>query len=352
MQININNTIKEELAEEKTVKAKPAASELRQDIVSGDWVVIATGRAKRPDEFVRTDKEENDKGIESCLFEDPIATGQQPDVLIYERPGGDWSLRVFPNKYPAFSHGRSKNISEGPYTAVTGHGFHEIVVTRDHYRHIAQLDVMEIAEVFDAYQDRYLDMMNKKSVNYVAIFHNHGKECGASIPHPHSQIMAIPVVSPYVKLELDGAEKYHKSNRHCPYCVTVEHEMEEGKRIVFENEDFIAFCPFASRVAFEVWVMPKKHSSYFERITDEQKTKLAEVFSKGLGSIYKALNDPPYNFYIHTSPCDGKDYKHYHWHIEILPHTSTWAGFELDTGIEISTIQPEVAAEYLRQQIF
>jgi UDPglucose--hexose-1-phosphate uridylyltransferase len=234
---------------------------------------------------------------------------------------------------------------------MTGNGYHEIVVTRDHYRQLAMMDVMEIAEVIDAYQDRYLDHMNKKNVNYIAIFHNHGKEAGASIPHPRSQIMAVPVVAPYVKLELDGANQYYKSNKHCVFCVMAEYESEEKKRVVFENEDFIAFCPFASRAAFEVHVMPKKHSPYFERITDEQKIKLAEVFSKALGSIYKALGDPPYNFYIHSAPCDGSDYPHFHWHIEILPHTSTWAGFELDTGIEISTIQPEVAAEYLRKQL-
>jgi UDPglucose--hexose-1-phosphate uridylyltransferase len=193
--------------------------------------------------------------------------------------------------------------------------------------------------------------MNKKNVNYIAIFHNHGKEAGASISHPHSQLMAIPVVAPYIQLELDGAKKYHKSNKHCVFCTVIEHEILEKKRIVFENDDFIAFCPFASRAAFEVHVMPKFHSPYFERITDEQKVSLAEVFSKALGSVYKALNDPPYNFYIHTAPCDGQDYKNFHWHIEILPHTANWAGFELDTGIEISTLQPEVAAEFLRKQL-
>lgn len=334
----------------KTINQSP--SELRQDLVSGDWVVIATGRAKRPDDFANFERIKDEAGIENCLFEDPVASGQEPDVLIYNKSDGDWSLRVFPNKYPAFSQSKSsKARHEGPYFSLPGNGYHEIVVTRDHHRQIALMDVMEIAEVFDAYQDRYLDLMNKRNVNYIAIFHNHGKEVGASIPHPHSQIMAIPVIAPYIKLELDGAEKYHKSNRHCAYCVMAGHESEEKKRIVFENDQFIAFCPFSSRAAFEVWVMPKKHSPYFERMTDEQKVKLAEVFQKGLGSIYKALNDPPYNFYIHTSPCDGKDYPHFHWHIEILPHTATWAGFELDTGIEISTIQPEVAAEYLRKQI-
>ncbi|KKQ46061.1 MAG: Galactose-1-phosphate uridylyltransferase [Candidatus Moranbacteria bacterium GW2011_GWC2_37_8] len=347
MNILINGS--NEIEPKKKIDAK-AASELRQDLVSGDWVVIATGRAKRPDEFGNFQRSHDDKGIATCLFEDPVASGQEPDVLIYERPNDDWSLRVFPNKYPAFSNGKSRNVGEGPYTAVTGHGFHEIVVTRDHFRHLAVMDIMEVAEVFDAYQERFLALMNKKDVNYIAIFHNHGKEVGASIPHPHSQIMAIPVVSPYVQLELDGASKFHKSNRHCVFCTMAEYESESEKRVVFENEEFIAYCPFASRAAFEVHVMPKKHSPYFERITDAQKIKLAEVFSKALGAIYKALNDPPYNFYIHSAPCDGKDYPHFHWHIEILPHTSTWAGFELDTGIEISTIQPEVAAEYLRKQ--
>lgn len=349
MNVHINGSDNSEL--ESKTKSK-AASELRQDLVSGDWVVIATGRAKRPDEFGQVQRTHDDKGIESCLFEDPVATGQEPDVLMYERGDGEWSLRVFPNKYPAFSKGKShRHVSEGPYNGMEGRGYHELVVTRDHYNHLATMDVMEVAEVFDAYQERYLSLMNKSGVNYIAIFHNHGKEVGASIPHPHSQIMAIPVISPYVQLELDGANKFHKSNKHCVYCTMVEYESEAEKRVVFENDEFIAYCPYASRAAFEVHVMPKKHSPYFERITDKQKIGLAEVFSKSLGAIYKALNDPPYNFYIHSAPCDGKDYPHFHWHIEILPHTSTWAGFELDTGIEISTIQPEVAAEYLRKHL-
>jgi UDPglucose--hexose-1-phosphate uridylyltransferase len=234
---------------------------------------------------------------------------------------------------------------------MTGVGYHEVILTRDHFRQIALMDKLEIAEVFDAFQERYLDLMNKKSINFIGIFHNHGKEAGASLAHPHSQLMAIPVVSPYVKLELDGAELYHRNNNQCVYCVMAEYEKETKKRLVFENDSFVAFCPFASRAAFEVWLMPKKHKPYFERTNDEEKIKLAEVFQKAISAVYKALKDPPYNFYIHTSPCDGKDYPHYHWHIEILPHTSNWAGFELQTGIEISTIQPEVAAEYLRKML-
>ncbi|MFH0969332.1 MAG: galactose-1-phosphate uridylyltransferase [Patescibacteria group bacterium] len=336
-------------------KTKNSHSELRQDIVTGDWVVIATGRAKRPEDFSKSGKgieNQNLDDIEGCLFCDPESSGQGKDVLIYKRPDGDWSLRVFPNKFPAFSQeGDLKKNGEGPYFSMDGTGYHEVIATRDHFRHMPLLEEMEIAEVFDAYQDRYLDLMNRRGVNYISIFHNHGEEVGASIIHPHSQLMAIPVVSPYVELELQGSEKYHKSNKECAYCLMVEYESEHKERVIFENDEFIAFCPFASRAAFEVWVMPKKHKPYFERITQDEKIEVAEVFKKAMNSIYKALNNPPYNFYIHTSPCDGKDYPHYHWHIEILPHTAIWAGFELQTGIEISTIQPEVAADYLRKQL-
>jgi UDPglucose--hexose-1-phosphate uridylyltransferase len=339
--------------EEKKIKNKTTESELRQDIVTGDWVVIATGRAKRPEDFVvQSGVSVNGQNENECFFCNPEASGQEKDVLIYETPDGDWSLRVFPNKFPAFSRGKTpRQLSEGPYFAMTGTGYHEVIVTRDHYRHIGMMESSMVAEVLDAYQDRYLDLMNKKSVNYISIFHNHGKEAGASISHPHSQLMAIPIISPYIQSELNGAELYYRSNRHCVYCVMVQYESEFQKRIVFENDHFIAFCPFASRAAFEVWVMPKKHSPYFERINDPMKLKLAEVFQKSIESLTKALNSPPFNFYIHTSPCDGKDYPHFHWHIEILPHTATWAGFELETGIEISTIQPEAAAEYLRKQL-
>lgn len=333
----------------KREKAQP--TELRQDLVTGDWVVIATGRAKRPEEFAsarRATIEENPD--QPCFFCYPEETGQEKDVLLYERANGEWSLRVFPNKYPAFTRGRvPKHSEEGPYFSMDGTGYHELIVTRDHRKQISQLNVLEVAEIIDAYQERYIDLMNKKSVNYIEIFHNHGKEAGASIAHPHSQLMAIPVISPYVQSELDGAENYYKSNKKCAYCSMVEWESENKKRVVFENDDFLAFCPFSSRAAFEVWVLPKKHKPYFERTSDKEKLSLAEALQTAVGKIYKALEDPAYNFYIHTSPCDGKDYPHFHWHIEILPHTSNWAGFELSTGIEISTIQPEAAAEYLRK---
>lgn len=325
-------------------------SELRQDIVTGDWVVIATGRARRPDEFAA--KERAKDANPNDPFLDPEKSGQEKDLLIYRQPDGEWSLRVFPNKYPAFSSGKPiRQLSEGPYFAMSGVGYHELFVTRDPKRHIALLEEWQVAELIDAYQDRYLSIMHESSVNYIQIFHNHGKEAGASIAHPHSQLMALPVVSPYLQLELDGSEQYYRSTRARVYSTMIEYEIEKQSRVVFENEHFIAFCPFASRAAFEISIVGKRPSPYFEHITDEEKFSLAQTLKQSLLSLHLGLKEPAYNFYIHTAPCDGRDYDHYQWHIEILPHTAIWAGFELSTGIEVSTIQPEVAAKFLRKQL-
>lgn len=332
--------------------ARETESELRQDIITGDWVVIATGRSKRPDEFVSADRQNPERaGFDP--FSDLEASGQKDPVLIYRKSDGEWSLSVIPNLYPAFTSGRvPRDLSEGPYFAMSGVGYHEVVITRDPERSIADLPLWQVAEVVDAYQERYLSLMSRKSVRYIQIFHNHGKEAGASIAHPHSQIMAIPVISPYIDLQLRGAERYRKNHHANVFQTILDHENAERKRFVYENEHFFAFCPFASRAAFETWIIPKKSENpYFERITEEEKIALAEALRQILSALRRGLGDPSYNFYLNTAPCDGKDYPHYRWHIEILPKTAVWAGFELSTGIEVSTIRPEESAKYLAGQI-
>ncbi|HWQ60040.1 MAG TPA: DUF4921 family protein [Candidatus Fimivivens sp.] len=333
-------------------KQADSQSELRQDIITGDWVVIATGRAKRPDEFAKRDRVPVDPNAPDP-FADPLTSGQKDPVLAYRKPDGEWSLLVIPNLYPAFGGGRMpKDLSEGPYFSMSGVGYHEVIITRDPKRSIAELPLWQVAEVIDAYQDRYLSLMTKKSVKYIQIFHNHGQEAGASLSHPHSQLMAIPVISPYIELQLRGAELYHRNHRANVFQTILDYELETKTRLVYENEHFIAFCPFSSRVAFETWVMPKRSGNpYFERITEEEKVSLADAMRNALSAIWHGLGNPPYNFFLNTAPCDGREYPHYRWHIEILPKTSIWAGFELSTGIEVSTIEPEKAAEYLRTRV-
>ena len=335
---------------EKQKKVKvDAASELRQDIVTGDWVVIATGRAKRPDEFKAAHDEELNPSFSGCPFCDPEIEKQEKPTLIYYREDGKWSLRVFPNKYPAFARGKKiRHTEEGPYFSMDGVGYHELIVTRDHERGLSVLLKEEVAEVLDAFRTRYLDLMAKKSVNYIMFIENHGKKAGASLAHPHWQMFAIPVISPGISFEIEGARLYKRSSRHCVYCTLIEWELSHGKRVVAENDSFVAIAPFASRRAFEVWILPKKHQPYFERITEEEEFLAGDILKAVAAAYHEKLDDIPYNMYLHTSPCDGKDYSFFHWHIELLPKSSVWAGFELGTGIEISTIRPEDAAEFLR----
>jgi len=322
-------------------------SELRFDLVSKDWVVIATGRAKRPETFAKLERFKEQVPEKDCFF-CHLETQEKP-VLEYKGDAGEWQVVVIPNKYPAFSHSDSLHErAEGPYSLMDGVGFHELVVTHDHQKSLAELPFQQVRRVIDAYQERYLELANEKFVNYVSIFHNHGREAGASVAHPHSQIIAIPLIDPDLQRSLNGSRLFFENQGECVHCQMLEWDLEDGRRIIFANKEFVVLAPFASRVAFEVRIYPREHHAYFERIKDNEKDLLAEAVQVALKKFFIGLNDSAYNFFIHTAPCDGKDYGHYHWHFEILPKTSTWAGFELGAGIEISTIEPEKAAEYLR----
>lgn len=312
-------------------------SELRFDLVSKDWVVIATGRGKRPELF------KNEKRVKT-----DIPSGECPFCDLKFQSG----VAVVPNKYPAFlpSAKLEKKTEGGLYQTMNAVGFCELVITQGHKKSIAQLPQSVVRQVIDSYQARYLDLMQKPHVNYISIFHNHGLEAGASQPHPHSQIITSPLIDRDLESALGNAEKYFRKNKKCVYCQMSDWEKKVKERIVFENEDFLAVCPFASKAAFEIIISPKNHLPYFGRLNEKEKEGLAEALRIVLHKLYKGLADPAYNFYLHTSPCDGKDYSYYHWHWTILPKTATWAGFEIGTRMEISTIAPEKAAAYLRSQ--
>lgn len=345
-------------------KTKPQVkfpSELRLDLVSKDWVIIATGRARRPDTFKQERRKEEIVPKSRCPF-CQIQTQGPPTVIFLNgrkiplKTGNkivkDWTVLSIPNKYPALiPHPQlDKKIEGNLYQTSNAVGFHEVVITRNHIKQMAEFSTGQIEEVINVYLDRYLALKKEKFVNYISIFHNHGLESGATIAHPHSQIITTPLIDADLKRALANSQRYFKKNKKCIYCQMAKWEVRTKKRIVFENKNFLVICPFASKSAFEVIISPKKHHSYFEKITKEEKRELAEAFRAALNKLYKALNDPAYNFYLHTSPCDGKNYSYYHWHWTILPKTSTWAGFEIGTKIEISTIEPEKAAAYLRKQ--
>jgi len=214
---------------------------------------------------------------------------------------------------------------------------------------MGQFSKVEIEMVVDMYQERYLDLTKKKFIKYVSLFHNHGREAGATVAHPHSQIIAIPVIDPDLRDSLDGAENFYRSQGKCVYCTMIDWGRKDGRRIIYENEKFVVLCPFAPQVSFEVRIYPKEHQPYFEKMGKGERALFADALQVALRKIYQGLKDPAYNFYFHTAPHDGGSYDHYHWHLNILPKTAIWAGFELAVGIEISTIEPEKAARFLRK---
>ena len=331
-------------------------SSLRQDFISGDWVVVATGRAARPDDFKKKPKKKLKQTL-PCRFcqitkyEKPIVAYRDGEP-ISNPPYEGWTTVVVANRYPAFlPRLKLEERKAGPYRVMNGKGFHELVITADHNRDIGQMEIKRVKELVDVYQNRYLTLCRQPDVSYVAIFHNQGEEAGASIAHHHSQIIAIPVLDAGMVRDFADTQNYWQAHRKCPHCLMVASERKARKRLVFENKDFVAFVPFAPRVAFEIRIYPKKHQPYFEKISDEEKWSLAEVFKVSLGALGKGLNFSDYNFFLKTAPCGEKksDFYHFSWHI--LPKTQIWAGFELGAQIEISTITPEEAAAYLRRYV-
>ncbi len=344
----------------KKKENKKFPSELRYDVISRDWVIIATGRAKRPYMFKKEKREKMKVSSKNCPFcnletqEFPVLILRKGKVVDLEKEKKipkDWTLAIIPNKYPAVIPAEKiEVVEEGPYYhKMEAVGYHEVVVTRSHTRSLAKFSLEEIEELLFAYQTRYNQLKKKKFVNHIFIFHNHGKEAGASIVHPHSQIITTPLLDKDLNRALINAKRFYKKQKKCVYCEMNKWERKLKSRIVYETQHFIALCPYASKSAFQIIISPKKHNPYFETMTLSQMKDLAKMAFVIFRKIYKGLGDPSYNFYFHTAPSDGKKYPYYHWHWTIIPKFSTPAGFEMSAGMEISVIEPERAAQYLRK---
>jgi UDPglucose--hexose-1-phosphate uridylyltransferase len=325
-------------------------SELRQDPVSSDWVVIATGRAKRPHAFAERKRKLFKQPKKTCPFEDPRKTGHNVIMSLNLSNKKDWFVTTVSNKFPAFIPSNICPTAQGKSINkfMRGVGFHEVIITRDHDRSLAFFDKAEAFLLLEAYQRRFWALKDHPCVKYISIFHNHGQQAGASISHPHSQLIAIPVVPPDIGRSLEGSGKYWKKHKKCIHCQMIAWQRRNKEGIVYENKYAIAFCPFVSRSSFEVRIFPKFHEARFELVSPKHLEYVADVLRKSLSKLYKGLKDPSYNFFLHTAPSfDLKKWKHYHWHIEIIPKTKIFAGFEMGTGIDVCTIEPEKAASYL-----
>ena len=325
-------------------------SELRQDLVSGDWIVISPGRAKRPGQLIKKTEKRKRAPKNNCPFEDPQKNSGKKPVLIYGN-NRKWEIQVIENKYPAFVPRKVCPVvfKNGPYQAIDAVGYHELVITKNHDVNFASLSQNSARQVFEIFRDRYLMFLNDKCLHYVSIFHNWGPTAGASIYHPHYQIIAIPVIPPDVSHSLDGSLRYYKKYKKCVHCVMMDYEKKNKKRILYENVGAVAFAPYVSKEPFEVRIFPKRHLPYFENTLDVDLDYVVDALQATFKKIKKNLKDPDYNFFIHTAPIKNKEnYKHYHWHIEIVPKMNISAGFELSTGVEINPVDPDEAVKLLR----
>ena len=265
---------------------------------------------------------------------------------------------MVPNKFPALGiEGELEKMGVGMYDRMNGIGAHEVVIENpDHLRPLEDLPLEVAAKVFEAFKIRMMDLSHDRRFRYILVFKNVGLQAGASLTHPHSQLIATPITPKRVAEELDGAQEYYAYKDRCVFCDVLREETNQDSRIVYENDSFLAFCPFASRFPFEMCVMPKRHSPDYTSIQANELPLLADAMQQVLKRLSKALHRPQYNYVIHTSPIrwPRKGYwatidLDYHWHIEIMPRLTRVAGFEWGTGFYINPTVPEEAAKYLRE---
>lgn len=327
--------------------------ELRKDPVIGRWVIISTERANRPQ--YSTTRKEPLQGV-PCPFCPGNEEMTPPEILAY-RPDGSqndqpgWTLRVVPNKYPALVNEEDPNRRrDGLYDFMTGVGAHEVIIeTPEHEVNMGMLSQKQFQEILWAYRERILDLGKDQRFRYILIFKNQGGEAGATREHTHSQLIALPIVPRDVLEEIMGARKYFQDNGGCIYCDIIRQEIEERSRTVHENENFLVVCPFAPRFPFETWILPKQHSPFFEHAPKQQILDLGCVLRDSLIRLNRALDNPPFNYIIHSIPLHDADNGHYHWHVEIMPKLTQVAGFEWGSGFYINPVPPEMAAQSLRE---
>jgi UDPglucose--hexose-1-phosphate uridylyltransferase len=319
-------------------------SEFRQDPLSRRWVIIGGERAGRPNEFLEA-------ATRATGLQCPFCAGHEADtppaIATYGANGkGKWLVRVVPNKFPAVTPEKSYVVTSD---SAPGFGRHEVIVESP--RHVASLSELTDAEseaAFAAYRDRLFQLKGDGPYRYVQIFKNVGPAAGASLEHIHSQLIALPTVPEVIEQELVASGDFFRQHQRSLLLEMLEQEIAAGDRVVAKTDRFVAFCPYASRFAYEVWIVPRQHQPRFEDVEPGELGELSRLAREMIGCIERAIGPVAYNYFLHTQPFDMPAYDHYHWHIEIIPRLTKVAGFEWSTGCFINPYPPESAAAHLR----
>jgi len=326
-------------------------AELRQNIITRDWVIIAKERARRPDEFVSGIRPR--PPVDAYQPDCPFCPGneQQTRHELFRVSGEHgWKVRVVTNQNAALSsEGERIRTINGVYRCMTAVGFHEVII--EHTRHdrtTALLTVAEVADILTAYKQRYSEIKKDPRIEAIIIFKNHGEGAGTSLLHPHSQLAATPIVPTQIRRRLEEAIRYFDEAGECVFCRTLSEELHIRERIVFESEHFVAFIPYAALSPFHLWIFPRRHASSFDDLLDAELMDLAVNMRTVLAKVYHGLNDPDYNYSIRSIPTRDQRTDYFHWYLTIIPRVTRTAGFEIGSGMFINTSLPEESAKFLR----
>ncbi|MFQ5822729.1 MAG: DUF4931 domain-containing protein [bacterium] len=344
-----------------------SVNQLRRDPITGRWTIIIQENYdlqqlisnKQPRE--RTSANKN---MSHCQFCEGYESETPPEIFSIrhnkspkDEPG--WSVRVIPDQHPFLQiYGNLNNRGVGMYDVLDGIGAHELVIeTPTHFSRIPDLDVKLIQDVLSVYRERILDLKRDERFRYVLLHKNYGEGSIETVNHLHSHIIATPITPTRVKTELMNAMDYFHYKERCIFCDVINQELTDVERIIIQNDKYLVFAPFASRAPFEVWILPKKHETFFEWNADY--SPLASALKDILLKISTTLNDPNYVMVLHSGPniSAGKlrGYwktleRDYHWHIEITPRFRGYTSFDVGSGFQINLVPPERAAEILRDE--
>lgn len=337
-------------------------SEMRWDPLKNIWVAVANKRGRSPRDFSLERQKLSTTACPFCYGQEsktpPEIFALRPDGSPRDQPG--WRVRVVPNKYPMLGiEGDLAHRGEGLYDAMNGIGAHEVIIeTPDHHRSTEDLTAPELADVLHAVQTRLMDLRRDQRFRYIMPFKNFGQEAGATIPHAYSQILALPIIPPEVRSSLAASKNYFALKDRCLLCDILAQEIADGRRVVRNDGEFLAFAPYASRHPFEMMIAPQRHSHDFAQLDHGGLTRLAETLGDLLRRQRQVLRDPPYNFILYSTPPPhrrpGKPYfwsslpYDYHWHIEIIPRLARPIGVEWGSGFYCNPTAPEEAASFFR----
>ena len=341
-------------------------------IVPAESVLVATARSMRPKKPEELAPRDTRKHVDTCPFCRGNEHKTPPVILTYPPDSSEWQIRMVENLYPVLGDDREQAaFNFGLQQTIDGYGRHEVII--DHFEHgvaLFEMSDAHLTALFGVYQTRMRQLYKSdERLQYVLIFKNFGPAAGASIPHTHSQVIAMPVVPENVEAEVRNSAAHYAKQHHCIFCALIDEALtfeatiydrnsgavrrriNVGQYVVERGEKFIAIKPFASRYEWEVHILPLQHQAEFLDLSAADMPDLARVLRRTMARLDAVIGGAQFNFFLHSVPHDHDRHNNaasYHWHLEICPRTSIPTGFELGSGLFVNTISPEQAAERLR----